>query len=48
MSQSSSNREKAPICAAFVQAMREAFGAENVQVIYVKEGEVELGQPNQD
>jgi hypothetical protein len=43
MSQSTSNHAKAPLAAAFVKAMREAFGEENVQVVYVKEGEVELG-----
>lgn len=43
MNESSSNQAKAPICAAFVAAMREAFGADEVKVIYVKEGEVELG-----
>lgn len=42
----SENHMKAPICAAFVEAMRDAFGAENVKVIYVKEGEVEIGEPS--
>jgi hypothetical protein len=46
MSESSSNREKAPHCAAFVKAMREVFGEEHVQVLYVKEGDVELGRPD--
>jgi hypothetical protein len=40
----SSNHAKAPICAAFVEAMREAFGADQVHVIYVKEGSFELGR----
>lgn len=37
------NQAKAPLCAAFVASMREAFGAENVEVIFVKENEVQLG-----
>ncbi len=45
MSESSSNQAKAPICAVFVAEMREAFGADEVKVIYVKEGEIELGSP---
>lgn len=44
MSESSSNHKKAPLCAAFVKEMRKAFGAENVEVLYVKEGDVELGK----
>lgn len=40
----SENQMNAPLCAGFVKAMREAFGAENVQVLYVKEGDVELGK----
>lgn len=43
MSQSASNHSKAPVCAAFVKDMREVFG--EVQVLYVKEGEFELGEP---
>ena len=39
------NHEKAPLCAAFVQSMREMFG--DVQVLYVKESDVELGQSDQ-
>lgn len=39
-----SNQAKAPVCAAFVEAMREAFGAENVIVLYVEEGDFKLGE----
>ena len=38
------NQEKAPMCAQFVEDMREVFGVEQVTVLYVKEGEVELGE----
>lgn len=41
-SASISNHKKAPLCAGFVKAMREAFEKENVEVLYVKEGELEL------
>lgn len=44
MTQRTSNHEKAPVCAEFVKAMREAFGEDQVRVLYVKEGEVELGE----
>jgi hypothetical protein len=37
------NHDKAPLCAAFVEEMREVFG-DDVKVLYVKEGDVELGQ----
>lgn len=37
-----SNHAKAPLSAAFVAAMREAFG--EIQVLYVKEGDVLLGE----
>ena len=39
-----SNWAKAPQSAAFVKQMREVFG-EEVKVIYVKEGELLLGEP---
>lgn len=39
-----SNHMKAPQCASFVASLRNVFGNENVQVLYVKEGEVELGE----
>ena len=39
------NQAKAPICAAFVEEMREVFG--DVKVLYVKEGDVELGTPEE-
>lgn len=38
------NHKKAPICAKFVEEMREAFGEENVIVLYVKENDFELDQ----
>ncbi len=38
----SSNHEKAPECAAFVNALREVFG--DVKVLYVKEGDLQLGE----
>lgn len=44
MNESTSNQAKAPICAAFVKAMREAFGEDQVQVLWVSEGEIVLGQ----
>lgn len=40
----SKNHERAPKCAAFVKAMREEFGADQVTVLYVEEGEVKLGE----
>lgn len=40
---SRSNQQKAPQCAAFVNAYREVFG--DVKVMHVKEGEFELGDP---
>lgn len=39
-----SNQERAPICAAFVKEMREVFGEDQVKVLYVKEGDFELGE----
>jgi hypothetical protein len=36
------NQARAPQCAAFVEAMREAFG--EVIVLYVKEGDFELSE----
>lgn len=44
MSKKTSNHEKAPECAAFVAAMREAFGADQVKVLYVREGDFEIGE----
>jgi hypothetical protein len=38
------NHKLAPICAAWVKEMRELFG-EDVKVIYVKEGDFEIGEP---
>lgn len=40
-----SNQSKAPHCASFVEAMREAFGADQVKVIYVEENGFKLGEP---
>lgn len=39
-----SNQAKAPLCAAFVNEMREVFGADQVFVIFVKEGSLEIGE----
>lgn len=39
----SDNHAAAPVCAAFVAAMRAVFG-DSVRVLYVKEGEIELGR----
>lgn len=41
-----SNHERAPICAAFVKEMREVFGADQVNVLWVKEGDFEMGEPS--
>jgi hypothetical protein len=41
-----SNQARAPQCAAFVEEMREIFGADQVKVNYVKEGDFELGVKN--
>jgi hypothetical protein len=40
----SENQAKAPKCAEFVAQMREVFGADQIKVLYVKEGKVELGE----
>lgn len=37
-----SNRASAPLCAEFVDGMREAFG--DVKVLYVNEGSTQLGE----
>lgn len=44
MTPQTSNHEKAPECAEFVKEMREVFGADQVRVLYVKEGEFEIGE----
>jgi hypothetical protein len=44
MASTSKNHEQAPVCAAFVKDMREVFGADQVVVLYVEEGEVKLGE----
>lgn len=41
-SKTSENQSKAPLCAAFVKAMREFFG--EVTVLSVSEGDVKLGE----
>lgn len=41
---SEENRVQAPICAAFVKEMREVFGADQVIVLMVREGDVRLGE----
>lgn len=38
------NQEKAPVCAAFVESLRQVFGADQVKVLYVSEASVELGE----
>lgn len=43
-----SNHKKAPLCARFVEEMREVFGEENVIVLYVKEGDFELDRRNEN
>jgi hypothetical protein len=44
MKPSTSNHMKAPQSASFVAALRNVFGNENVKVLYVKEGDVLLGE----
>jgi hypothetical protein len=44
MSRKIDNHARAPLCAAFVQMMREVFG-EDVRVLYVREGDVLIGSP---
>lgn len=39
-----SNQEQAPVCAAWVEALRAEFGEDQVKVLWVKEGDVELGE----
>jgi hypothetical protein len=36
-SSKANNQEQAPECAAFVEAMREAFGKDEVKVLFVEE-----------
>jgi hypothetical protein len=40
----SDNHAKAPLSAAFVNAMRDVFGADQVTVLYVNENEVRIGK----
>jgi hypothetical protein len=44
VSRDSENHKKAPKCSAFVKAMREVFGEDQIEVLYVKEGSLELGE----
>jgi len=37
------NQKRAPICAAFVKAMREAFGQDQVKVTWLQENGLTLG-----
>ena len=37
-----SNQEQAPVCAAFVESLREVFG--EVKVLYVSENNFEIGK----
>ena len=46
MTRKSSNWLRAPKSAAFVKQMRAVFG--DVKVIYVKEGDLKLGEPDTD
>jgi hypothetical protein len=39
---------KAPKCASFVARMRNVFGNAEVKVLWVKEGDVELGEKSKD
>lgn len=39
-----SNHENAPLCAAFVEELREVFGADQVRVLWVREGDFKLGE----
>jgi hypothetical protein len=42
MQAKSSNHDRAPLCAAFVKAMRETFG--EISVLYVSENGLQLGE----
>ena len=44
MERKTSNHMLAPQCASFVAKFRQVFGAENVEVLYVSEGPVRLGE----
>jgi len=39
------NHARAPKCAAFVEKMRELFGADQVKVLRVSEGDFRTGEP---
>lgn len=45
MGKATANHAKAPQSARFVDGMRAVFGADQVSVQYVKEGDFELGVP---
>ena len=38
------NHAKAPLSAAFVEAMRDAFGAEQISIVYLREGGLKIGR----
>ena len=42
------NHKKAPICAEFVQKMREAFGDDQVRVLWVREGAFAKGKKEEE
>jgi hypothetical protein len=46
MSEKTSNHMRAPQSASFVAQMRNVFGNDNVQVTYVKEKDLLLGDPS--
>jgi hypothetical protein len=46
MSKKTANHMRAPHSASFVAAMRNVFGNENVEVIYVNENDLQLGEPS--
>jgi hypothetical protein len=46
MSKKTANHMLAPQSASFVAAMRNVFGNENVNVLYVKENDLHIGEPS--
>jgi hypothetical protein len=45
MTEKTTNHMKAPKSASFVANLRQVFGADQVTVLYVKENNVQLGEP---
>lgn len=43
--QAKDNRLLMPVCSAFIDSMREEFGADQVKVTYAAENGIELGKP---